>query len=59
MNVTFTDGATSPVCMWFALCTNDSAGVVEHPLLGYVPTCQRCADAHDLTIMAAEWEVVS
>ena len=31
-------------CQWFALCTNPAAGTVAHPILGSVPTCQRCAD---------------
>ena len=43
-------------CQWFALCDKDAVGVVDHPILGYVPTCQRCADKMDLTLIAAEWE---
>lgn len=31
------------VCQWFLLCDNDADGVVEHPVLGDVPTCRRCA----------------
>jgi hypothetical protein len=33
-----------PTCSWFALCDHPAAGVVHHPILGNVPTCQRCAD---------------
>lgn len=32
------------VCEWFAACSNDATGNVAHPILGLVPTCQRCAD---------------
>jgi hypothetical protein len=31
-------------CEWFALCDRPAAGVVHHPVLSPVPTCQRCAD---------------
>lgn len=31
-------------CLWFAACDSEAAGTVEHPVLGDVPTCQRCAD---------------
>lgn len=31
-------------CQWFALCDREAAGVVAHPVLADVPTCQRCAD---------------
>lgn len=34
----------SSICEWFALCENTADGVVSHPVLGDVPTCQRCAD---------------
>jgi hypothetical protein len=33
-----------PTCAWFALCDHDAVGTVEHPVLGDVPICQRCAD---------------
>lgn len=38
------------MCEWFALCTNDADGLVWHPVLGDVPTCQRCADKLDLEL---------
>jgi hypothetical protein len=39
-----------PVCEWFALCENPATGLVAHPVLGHVPTCQRCADRFNLTL---------
>lgn len=36
-------------CEWFALCDKPAAGNVAHPILGSVPTCQRCADRMELT----------
>lgn len=30
-------------CKWFALCQNDATGTSPHPVLGDVPTCDRCA----------------
>lgn len=38
------------ICEWFLLCTNEADGTVEHPILGSVPTCQRCADKLDLDL---------
>jgi hypothetical protein len=38
-------------CQWFALCDNSADGVVKHPVLGNVPTCRRCADKLDLTLL--------
>ncbi len=29
-------------CEWFALCANDVVRAVLHPILGWVPTCERC-----------------
>ena len=40
---------TETRCEWFALCDHVAAGVVHHPILGNVPTCQRCADKLGLT----------
>lgn len=37
-------------CEWFAWCERDAAGVVVHPILGEVPTCQICADRLDLDL---------
>lgn len=31
------------VCEWFALCENPATGTTPHPILGAVPTCDRCA----------------
>lgn len=39
------------VCEWFALCDHASAGVVRHPILGDVPTCERCATKLDLELL--------
>lgn len=41
---------TTVVCDWYALCTNEAAGTVDHPVLGAVPTCQRCANKHELVV---------
>jgi hypothetical protein len=30
------------VCAWFAYCENPATGVTPHPVLGDVPTCDRC-----------------
>lgn len=38
-------------CQYFALCDNEAVGNVVHPVLGNVPTCQRCADKLDLTLV--------
>lgn len=38
------------MCSWFALCPNDADGRVDHPVLGAVPTCKRCADKLDLEL---------
>jgi len=37
-------------CHWFAMCTNDAAGTVTHPILGEVSTCKSCADKHSLNL---------
>lgn len=37
------------ICEWFARCTNEAAGTVSHPILGEVPTCERCANLLHLT----------
>lgn len=33
----------SDSCEWFALCENTPTGSTSHPVLGDVPTCDRCA----------------
>lgn len=35
-------------CEWFALCQAETQYVVAHPILGWVPTCSRCAKRFDL-----------
>lgn len=37
-------------CQWFARCSNPADGIVEHPILGEVPCCDRCARQLDLPI---------
>ena len=32
-------------CEWFAGCDRPTMMAVEHPVLGWVPCCQRCSDA--------------
>lgn len=39
------------LCGWFALCENVADGYVEHPALGPVPTCERCATRFDLDLV--------
>ena len=51
-HVSATEGAAYPghdstepimTCEWFALCGNVPTQMVPHPILGAVPTCDRCA----------------
>lgn len=37
-------------CRYYALCNYQADGTTAHPILGPVPTCQRCADKHALTL---------
>jgi hypothetical protein len=32
------------VCQWFALCDNPATHDEPHPILGTVPTCDRCGE---------------
>jgi len=42
---------STPVpCEYFAMCDRHAAGTTSHPVLGAVPTCQRCADRFDLDV---------
>lgn len=38
------------MCEWFLMCANEAAGTVTHPILGEVPTCERCADKAGKTL---------
>lgn len=44
------------LCEWFALCTREAAGTVYHPVLGDVPTCDRCRDKADPLLTQDECE---
>lgn len=40
------------VCEYYALCENAAVGVVANPYINHpVPTCQRCADKHNLEVV--------
>lgn len=30
------------MCEWFLRCTREATGTTSHPILGEVPTCDRC-----------------
>jgi hypothetical protein len=30
------------ICQWFLLCDRPATGTTPHPVLGSVPTCDRC-----------------
>jgi hypothetical protein len=40
---------TAVICMWFALCENPTTNGVQHPALGLVPCCDRCASKLDMS----------
>lgn len=50
------DEAPSTVCEWFVRCDNNTTTGLEHPVLGLVPCCTRCAttvgEAHQLVQLA-------
>lgn len=49
MSKTLHDDASRYTCAWYALCDREAVGWVDHPVLGPVPVCQRCADKHGMT----------
>jgi hypothetical protein len=36
------------------MCPNDAAGIVEHSILGAVPTCESCAEKLSLELIRGE-----
>lgn len=36
--------SAAAACEWFARCDRQAVILVSHPVLGWVPCCQRCAD---------------
>lgn len=51
--VTLTDKdgtAYAVMCAWFIGCPRDATGTTEHPALGDVPTCDRCANYAHTTL---------
>ena len=36
------DGFDTAPCMYFANCDRDAVTTVNNPIMGAVPTCQRC-----------------
>ncbi len=39
-------------CQWFAKCDNMADNLVFHPVLGPVPTCERCRNTLGLEVMS-------
>lgn len=39
------------LCRYYALCDRPAVGYVDNPIIGRVPTCQRCADKHDIKLV--------
>lgn len=35
---------SAEMCRYFALCDREAVGTLVNPVIGLVPTCQRCAD---------------
>jgi hypothetical protein len=50
------------MCEWFAMCKNEATTNVPHPILGTVPTCDRCCTKMDLEgttlgeVSSEDWE---
>ena len=42
-------------CQAFALCENAATGVIAHPILDYVPCCERCARRLESELIPAEF----
>lgn len=42
------------ICEWYLLCTNKTNGFLWHPVLAWVPTCNRCANKHGRTVITEE-----
>lgn len=43
------EAMTNPIlCEWFALCDREADHLVRHPILGDVPTCERCVEKLNL-----------
>jgi hypothetical protein len=48
--VEFTDEHDEPIaltCSWFVLCDRPAVNVIEHPILGGVPTCAECTATYE------------
>jgi len=39
------------LCEWYRHCDNYADGAVAHSILGKVPTCNRCAAKHSMTLV--------
>jgi len=39
-----------PTCEWFVLCDEPAFALIEHPVLGDVPICRRCAQKLQILI---------
>lgn len=48
------NGRLELVCEWFARCMNSTLRATEHPILGTVPVCTRCAMRHGLKTVEIE-----
>jgi len=49
-NHPFVYNAQAAACLNFLACDNDIAGTVSNPVMGEVPSCQRCADTTHQTL---------
>lgn len=45
-----------PMCRYFVYCDHPADGTIDHPLLGAVPCCQRCAGVVGLDLQPVEEE---